>query len=312
MGRKNILNIFTLLRHLLAIMFISLLFYTTIPITTTQTLLIQQGSISHIINNLIDKNHSLSVIDRYILRTLGKPQAGWIYIGATQLNRIDFLYKLTTNKARLHDVTLIPGQTLFVFFEKVAQDMDLNATKLQSHYDKTSPYLEAGIFSDTYLVPFGMKEESLVKFLIQESEKKYASISGKIFGTYDTKHWHKILTIASIVQKEAANAREMPLVASVVYNRLEKNMPLQMDGTLNYGKYSNTKVTPERIRNDTSHFNTYKYRGLPPSPIGSVSIDSILATIKPAKTDYLYFVRNAQGTHDFSKTFQEHRKAIER
>ena len=85
-----------------------------------------------------------------------------------------------------------------------------------------------------------------------------------------------------------------------------------MDGTLNYGKYSHIKVTPERIRKDTSRFNTYKHKGLPPSPIGAVSFDAIIAAIKPAQTDYLYFMKNNQGTHDFTKSYSTHRRNIEK
>ena len=102
----------------------------------------------------------------------------------------------------------------------------------------------------------------------------------------------------------------MPIVSSVIYNRLKKGMRLQMDGTLNYGKYSHIKVTPERIKNDTSRFNTYKYKGLPHSPIGAVSFDAIIAAIKPAKTNYLYFMKNAQGVHDFTDSYKTHRKNI--
>ena len=104
----------------------------------------------------------------------------------------------------------------------------------------------------------------------------------------------------------------MPIVSSVIDNRIAKNMPLQMDGSLNYGKYSHTRITPDRIRNDLSEFNTYKYSGIPHTPSGSVSIDAIKAAIKPAKTDYLYFMRNKNGTHDFSanlwRTSQKYKK----
>ncbi len=149
-------------------------------------------------------------------------------------------------------------------------------------------------------------------FLVRESEKKYKGISEKIYGNYNQKQWGKVLIIASIIQKEAANNQEMPLVSSVIYNRLKKKMRLQMDGTLNYGKYSHVKVTPERIRTDKSSFNTYKHKGLPDSPIGAVSISAITAAIKPAKTDYLYFMKNDQGVHDFAKTFKAHRKNIKK
>ena len=89
-------------------------------------------------------------------------------------------------------------------------------------------------------------------------------------------------------------------------------MPLQMDGTLNYGKYSHIKITPERIQNDHSRFNTYKHKGLPPSPIGAVSLNAIKAAIKPTKTHYLYFMKNSQGEHDFASTFKEHRANIKK
>jgi UPF0755 protein len=85
-----------------------------------------------------------------------------------------------------------------------------------------------------------------------------------------------------------------------------------MDGTLNYGKFSHVKVTPERIKNDLTSFNTYKHKGLPSSPIGAVSIASIKAAIKPAKTDYLYFMKNKQGVHDFTNTYKKHRKNIKK
>ena len=83
-----------------------------------------------------------------------------------------------------------------------------------------------------------------------------------------------------------------------------------MDGTLNYGKYSHVKVTPARIRDDNSTFNTYKFKGIPPSPIGAVSLAAIKAAVKPAKTTHLYFMKNKSGTHDFSDSFKAHRKNI--
>ena len=243
---------------------------------------------------------------------MGSPQTGWIFMGKNELNRIDFLYKLTSSKAMINKVTLIPGETSELFFEALAKELKLNAKNLYKYYHEFSPYPEAGIYADTYYVPYGIKEKHLMLFLVRESEKKYKNISEKIYGTYSTKQWQKVLVIASIIQKEAANNEEMPLVSSVIYNRLKKGMRLQMDGTLNYGKYSHVKVTPERIKNDESSFNTYKHKGLPPSPIGSVSIAAIRAAIRPAKTTHLYFMKNKKGTHDFSDSFKAHRKNIKK
>ena len=118
------------------------------------------------------------------------------------------------------------------------------------------------------------------------------------------------IIIASIIQKEAANKDEMPIVSSVIYNRLKKDMKLQMDGSLNYGQYSHVKVTPQRIREDTSSYNTYLNKGLPPQPVCSVSKDAIIAAIFPKTTDYLYFVKNKNGTHTFSQNYEKHLENI--
>ncbi len=274
--------------------------------------MVPQGSITHIISQLTQKGYALSPIDKYILVFLGKPQSGWVDIGATRLNRIDFLYRLTTAKAKMEEITLIPGETTELFFTSVASDLKLDKTKLDAYYQEFSHYPEAGIYADTYYVPYGISEKHFVHFLLSASEKKYQEISEKIYGTYNEKQWLNILIIASIIQKEAANTEEMPIVSSVIYNRLKKGMPLQMDGTLNYGKYSHVKVTPERIKNDTSRFNTYKYKGLPHMPIGAVSFNAIIAAIKPAKTNYLYFMKNAKGVHDFTHSYKTHRKNIQK
>ena len=294
------------------VLIISLAFYITIPVKTTQTLFIPQGSIGNIISQLTKKGYELSFIDSYILRFLGSPQSGWIHIGKNELNRVDFLYKLTNAKAVIEKVTLIPGETSVIFFETLAKDLKLDSQKLNKYYKTFSPYPEAGIYADTYYVPYGIKEKHLMNFLVRESENKYRQISEKIYGNYDTKQWQKVLVMASIIQKEAASNEEMPLVSSVIHNRLKKKMRLQMDGTLNYGQYSHVKITPERIRDDNSTFNTYKYKGLPPSPIGAVSISAIKAAIKPAKTKHLYFMKNKEGVHDFSDSFKAHRQNVKR
>ncbi len=299
-------------KNITLVFIISFAFYTTIPIKTTQTLFVPKGSIGNIISQLAKKGYALSKIDSYILRLIGTPRSGWVYIGENELNRIDFLYKLTNAKAMIHKVTLIPGETSELFFNDLSQKLQLNKTKLQKYYQEFSSYPEAGIYADTYHVPYGIKEKHLMHFLVRESEKKYKSISEKIYGNYSQKQWQKVLIIASIIQKEAASNQEMPLVSSVIYNRLKKGMRLQMDGTLNYGKYSHIKVTPERIRTDESAFNTYKHKGLPYSPIGAVSLSAITAAIKPAKTDYLYFMKNDKGVHDFAKTFKKHRKNVKK
>ena len=100
------------------------------------------------------------------------------------------------------------------------------------------------------------------------------------------------------------------MIASVIYNRLHKKMKLQMDSTLNYGTYSHCVVTPERIKCDTSLYNTYKYKGLPPAPLGTISMEALRAAMFPAKSNYLFFMLTPTGKHTFSETYQEHLAAL--
>ncbi|HFS85225.1 MAG TPA: aminodeoxychorismate lyase, partial [Epsilonproteobacteria bacterium] len=215
----------SLLEKAATLLIITLAFYIVQPIQTTQTLFVPQGSIGGIITHLHQKGYKVSVVDKYLLMMLGKPQSGWVEIGATELTRLDFLYKLATAKAKMQKLTLIPGETKVIFFESIAKSFSLDAAQLHRHYDTLSPYPEAGIYAETYHVPYGINEKQLITFLVQSSNQHYKEISEKVYGTYREKQWLRILTIASIIQKEAANNQEMPLVSSAIYNRLKKGMP---------------------------------------------------------------------------------------
>ncbi|NEW60585.1 endolytic transglycosylase MltG [Sulfurovum sp. bin170] len=310
---KLLFRLCTTVENLFTTALVSMAFYITTPIgITTDTLKLPKGSITNTINHLQNSGVKLSKIDIYLLATLGQPKHGELDIGIGIINRIDFLDKLTTASEAIQIITLIPGETRPIFLEDIAKRYKLDYKRLDSYYNQFSNYKEAGIIPDTYHVPKGIKEEKIISFLVELSEKKYEKLAKKHLKRYDKKEWLKYLTIASIVQKESANSEEMPIVASVVYNRLKIDMALQMDGTLNYGKYSHTKVTPKRIKTDKSGFNTYANKGLPPYPVCSVSIDAIEAAIKPATTKYLYFMRNEDGVHDFTDSYKEHLNNINR
>ncbi len=274
---------------------------------------IPKGSVSGIITYLNQNNYEMNALDKYILFLLGRPQSGWINIGTKPLNRVEFLQKLTKAKAALVNITLIPGETSVVFLSEVAKNLGLDKNKLLSEFKKQAPF-EEGVFTpQTYKIPKGITEDLLVYFLLKYSENVYKQTAQKFFGTYNAKKWHQYVITASIIQKEAANDEEMPIVASVIYNRLKKNMKLQMDGTLNYGIYSHTKITPQRIREDTSFYNTYKFEGLPKEAVCNVSLNAIKAAIFPAKTEYLYFMRDkSTGAHIFTKSFEEHNKIVQK
>jgi len=304
------IKLITLIEVLFLSCIVSVTFYLSSIIQTPKTLHLQEGSFESIITQLHKKGFEITPIERKIFHYIGRPKAGWIALGKSQMSRLDFLYALSSGKWHIHKITLIPGETLQLFTQQLSKQLSLDAQKLQDIYHQLSPYPEGGIYADTYHVPEGIAEKHLMAFLVRSSERRFKAIAKKNHLSYNPKMWLPILTKASIVQKEAASIKEMPLVASVIENRLEKKMRLQMDGTLNYGAFSHIKVTPKRIREDNSTFNTYKHKGLPNSPICAVNHYAIEAVLHPAKTPYLYFMKNRQGVHDFSKTFQKHRKFI--
>ena len=291
---------------------LSFMYYLVQPIKTPKVLYIPKGSINQIISQLQDKNYDVCKLDAFLLRFIGSPQSGWINMGSTLNTKADFLYKLTRAKAALRNVTLIPGETTYIFLEQLATNLGLNREKLQEEFNRQSPIEEGAFVPNTYKIPIGISEKELMNLLLHTSIKQMKEMSFKIFGTYNEKKWFRYVTIASIIQKESANNKEMPIVSSVIYNRLKKGMKLQMDGTLNYGEYSHVKVTAKRITKDKSIYNTYLHSGLPTIPVCNVSKEAIMAAIFPAKTNYLYFMKSKNGTHDFTCNYSTHLRNIKR
>ena len=286
------------------------MYYLNKPLNTPKVIYIPNGSINKIISHLSDKNYNVCKLDSFILRVIGSPQQGWVNLSSTRMTKADFLYKLTNAKSALQSITLIPGETTYIFLNQLANNLQLDRDKLQKEFDRQTYIKEGAFVPNTYSLPIGITEKELIRILLSHSLKEMKKISTKFFGAFNEKKWFEYITIASIIQKESANNKEMPLVSSVIYNRIKRGMRLQMDGTLNYGKYSHIRVTAKRIRNDASYYNTYKYRGIPKYPVCNVSFEAVRSAIFPAKTNYLYFMKSKKGTHDFSSNYSTHLRHI--
>ncbi|MDD2580965.1 MAG: endolytic transglycosylase MltG [Desulfuromonadaceae bacterium] len=170
--------------------------------------------------------------------------------------------------------------------------------------------VEGYLYPATYNLTRGGSEGQLLEQMVGQFNKNYAGIKGEE-GTRRLSR-HEIITLASMIEKEAVTADEKPLIASVFYNRLRIGMPLQSDPTAVYGVRAFTgKVSKADIQHD-SPYNTYLNKGLPPGPIGNPGRDALQAAMNPAATDYLYFVARQDGTHYFSRTLDEHNRAVVR
>jgi len=256
---------------------------------------------------LQDKNISTNIIDQLALSYL-KPAKGWVYINKTKLPRYRFWIELSSQNNRYKIATIIPGETTYFVLKDLANKLDYNLTKLKTAYKTYQQYKEGNILANTYHIPSYYSETKAIKYLIDKSIKKYKKIAQTNHIKF--KDLKKYIIVASILEKESANKEEMPLIASVIYNRLNKKMRLQVDGSLNYGEFSHTKVTPLQIKNDKTTYNTYKHKGLPKEPVCNISLTSLKSAIHPAQTDFLYFVKKDKKSHRFSKTFKKHRENI--
>ena len=285
-------------------------YYLSLPLHTPKNLKIPKASVPTIITQLQHRGIAVGSLDAWILEHWNPPRPGWVYLGRTRMSRLDFLHQLASSRNRFVKVTLIPGETTVIFMDQLARRLGLDARRLMKAYTRLSPYPEGGILADSYNVPLRYDEGQVVNYLLNLSRKNFSRIATASGFAYEPSHWQTVLTVASIVQKEAANRHEMPRIAAVIYNRLGRRMRLQMDGTLNYGRYSHVRVTPRRIRDDNSSYNTYRHRGLPDAPVCNVSATALQAALHPAADDALYFFRNDQGTHDFFRTYKAHLKEV--
>jgi UPF0755 protein len=292
---------------------ICILFYLTISLDSKRVIFIPKGSTQSVISYLNKEKYGLNIVDYYIINLIGYPQSGWIDLKAKTMSKYDFIYKVCTSKAALRDITLVPGETYYYFLQDISKKLKIDFESLLTIYYTKRYKLDGNIVPQTYSLPIGMKADELISYLFSYSENEYKKYSKKIFGTYEKENWYKYITIASIIQKESANNIEMSIVSSVIYNRLSKNMKLQMDGTLNYGEFSHTTVTSKMIKEDSSTYNTYKNNGIPQNPVCAVSFNAIKSAIFPKKTNYLYFVKAPnKNEHIFSTSLKKHNKHVKK
>lgn len=175
-------------------------------------------------------------------------------------------------------------------------------------------YTEGVYFPDTYLIPTDEEPLDVAKRLRARFEEKFAPYAKEAVA--QNIKWTTLIKLASIVQREAGGRSDMPLVAGILWNRLLKNMKLEVDATLQYargdkgeGWWAPITVAEKQI---DSPYNTYKNTGLPPHPISNPGITAIEATLNPASTTCLYYIHDGSGQIYCSDTFEGHKQNIEK
>jgi UPF0755 protein len=169
--------------------------------------------------------------------------------------------------------------------------------------------LEGYLFPSTYRLPPGSGAETAIRTMLNAT-RRHVYLPYREVMAQRGQSLHEVLTIASMIEKEALHDADRPLIAAVIYNRLKKGMPLQIDATVLYGMGQWKSRVLYRDLQHPSPYNTYRRKGLPPGPIANPGLASIRAALNPAEVDYLFYVAQADGYHRFTRTYEEHLQAI--
>ena len=171
-----------------------------------------------------------------------------------------------------------------------------------------APTLEGYLFPETYFLDLDATEEDVIVRMVHEFRTMFADSLHRRLQVIDLS-LHQAVTLASIIEGEAQIAEERPIISAVFQRRLEFNRRLESCATVEYALGIHKKRLTNSDLQVDSPYNTYRHRGLPPGPIGNPGRASIMATLFPADTEYLYFVARGDGGHIFSLTNKEHERA---
>ncbi len=270
---------------------------------------INQGeSLQNITNNLYnDGVIKYPIIFRSAVIILGgerKVIAG-DYLLNEKAGSINLAYRLVKGKFHMETrkITIFEGWNIFDIadsLEKQLVDFD------KEEFIRLSKNKEGYLFPDTYFISSTARPRTIIDLMSQNFESKVKSVPGIATSTHSLK---EIITMASIIETEANNIQDKKIVSGILWKRIELGMPLQVDVTFEYINGKNTfELTLDDLKID-SPYNTYKYKGLPPTPIANPGMDSIIAALYPTKTKYLFFLTSSEdGKMYYSKTFEEHKR----
>lgn len=229
--------------------------------------------------------------------------------------------RLSRGDVYTRSVTIPEGASIFEIGDKLEQaglgtkqdflEAVVTQASLVRDLDPAAKSLEGYLFPDTYRFARNVTAEQICATMVRRFRTATAQLGG-----LGKANLHRVVTIASLVERETAVDAERPLVASVFENRLAKKMPLMTDPSVIYGLEESGRWRGTIYQSDLKYdtpYNTYLHAGLPPGPVANPGIKSLRAALHPAHTDYLYFVAagvNAQGRSLFAATLDEHNRNV--
>ncbi len=223
----------------------------------------------------------------------------------TKMNSLQIIYMLKKGKTLKVKITIPEGYTAEQIAE-VIEEKKLGKKEKFLEFVKENK-LEGYLFPETYFFPIDYTEEEIAIRMKQEFDKRLNNELKKRAKEIGMSI-HQVITLASIIEKEAKIDEEREIISGVFHNRLKKGWLLESCATVRYAlkKYKD-KLTYKDIKVN-SPYNTYLYYGLPPGPICNPGMKSIKSALYPAKTDLMFFFTKGEGTHEFSKYYKDHIK----
>jgi UPF0755 protein len=265
------------------------------------------------------------LVEPYTFWLMGRAsgKAGAIQAGTYRIDKPvtppELLDKLARGDVVLVEILFVEGTTLKQWLAQLALDAELKHTlegkdeaDVRTMLGLEQP-VEGWLFPDTYRFTPGAADIDVLRRAHAAMKKRLADAWANRAPDLPLKDPYEALILASIIEKETGQAAERPLIASVFVNRMRIGMRLQTDPTVIYGlgdKYDG-RIHKRDLTTDTP-WNTYTRDGLPPTPIAMPGAASLRAATQPAQTPFLYFVGRGDGTHEFSRSLEEHNRAVAR
>jgi UPF0755 protein len=248
-----------------------------------------------------------------------KRKYGYYY--ATNIKLKQFLFDIMNGKEYLIKVFVVEGSNIYDIAKslqnkEILKEKEFLNTAKDKQFIKELTGLdvesmEGMLYPDTYFFSKNIIAQNIIRKMYANFKKNLPENFAERIKKYNLSFYEGII-MASIIQKESYYVEEYPLIASVFYNRLKRNMKLQADPTVIYGIYDTFggNLTKLHLIDQNNKYNTYAYNGLPPTPICNPTREAMEAVINPAETNYLYFVTDGKGKHNFAITYREHLKNI--
>jgi len=282
---------------------------------------IKSGLSVKAIADSLEKYEIIKDADDFIFTTKLFGNVVKLKAGAYWLNRKLSPFKamklIVEGKVSSVNVVIPEGVTSYQIASLFSKKLEIDSTKFIdlvnnpgfiSSLDLNTNSLEGYLFPNTYSFYWGITEHEIINILIKEYHHNFTD---SLKNVVTEKGWsvHQILTLASIIEGEAMVDSERAVISAVYHNRLKKGILLQADPTIQYIIPDGPRRLLNRDLAIDSPYNTYRYTGLPPGPVNNPGLQSIIAAIYPADVDYIYFVAKGDGSHIFSRTWNEHLRA---